>query len=567
MPLHQASLSHEPIEAQGVTLRALLRSSPMAVYVQDSRGRIQLWSPAAERLFGWKESEVVGGSDPTIGDSGWVSAFDGSAGRAAVVDLLEKRLHKDGRQLEVVVSVTPLETDSGMPTGVLTMASDATERLRAHREQEELLTRERAAREDAESTSRRLRVLAEASALLDGNLDYATTLGTLARLCVPALADFCVIDELEDDHISRLAYAHVEPEQEALLRRDPRQPLGHIKGRHPAAQVMLTGESIWVREVDGELLATMASSPAHLERLQRLQLHSLLVVPLASGGTVLGAVTLAFGPSRRRYTEADHAVAVELGRRAAVAVHTARLYRESRRAVRARERLLAIVSHDLRNSLATVLLNASAVVDSPATTDLDPGVRDQLDWIARSAEQMNRLISDLLDASAIELGRLSVAPCRQRVETIVREAARTYGPLAAERRIDFAAELTGALPDVLVDAGRIQQVLGNLLGNAIKFTPPGGEIRLRSSVEDGREVRFSVTDTGRGIEREDLSEIFELYWQGSRDRAPRVGAGLGLGIAKAIIGRHGGRIWAESAAGNGSTFSFTVPVAPSDEIG
>ncbi|MQA89106.1 MAG: PAS domain S-box protein [Gemmatimonas sp.] len=560
MTLHQTSASGAPQESSpSISLQSLIRSSPLALYVQGSDGRIRLWSPAAERLFGWTEAEVLGRLDPTLPGSDRGETFEEALIGARLVDLPDRRIHRDGRTLDVLVSVAPLDGDGGAPQGVITLAMDGVDRLDAERAQAHVLAGERGAREAAEGAARRSQVLAEASALLDGNLDYASALRILARLCVPTLADFCVIDELEDDHISRRAFAHLDKVQEILLRRDPRQPLGHFKERHPAARVMLRGESICIEVVDDEALATMASSDAHLERLRCLQLHSLLVVPLATGGTVLGAVTLAFGPSRRRYTEADRAVAEELGRRAGIAVHTARLYRESRRAVRARERLLAVVSHDLRNSLATVLLNSSAVVESPSASDIDPAIRDQLDWIARSAEQMNRLISDLLDASAIELDRLSLASSSNAVGALLSEAARTYAPLAGERRIEFDHDCPDSLPDVCVDAGRIHQVLGNLLGNAIKFTPPGGAIRLQAAVDSPGEVRFSVIDTGFGIEPDHLPEIFELYWQAEHDRAPRVGAGLGLGIAKAIVERHGGRIWAESQLGSGSRFHFTVP--------
>lgn len=243
-----------------------------------------------------------------------------------------------------------------------------------------------------------------------------------------------------------------------------------------------------------------------------------------------------------------------------LAADNARLYEEARAAMRARERVLAIVSHDLRNSLATVLLNSSAILESVPAEGQDPGQRDQLEWIARSAEQMDRLIRDLLDLSSIEAGRLAVEPRPCGAAAIVSDAVNFHVALAAEREVNIKRDLRGDgdLPAVIADHERILQVLANLIGNAIKFTAPGGSVVVRASVSDGA-VEFSVADTGIGIAERDLDSIFELYWQA--DRGHRRGAGLGLPIARAIVEAHGGSIRVESKPGAGSTFSFTLPIA------
>lgn len=247
----------------------------------------------------------------------------------------------------------------------------------------------------------------------------------------------------------------------------------------------------------------------------------------------------------------------EEGRR--TTTETARRYRDTRRGVRARERLLAVVSHDLRNSLATVLLNVTAIIDSPAAAKVERSIREQLQWIARSAEQMNRLIADLLDVSAIESGRLTLERSRQAPQELLNHTVEMYRLIAAEQKIALAVRFEEGLPDAWADAQRIQQVLGNLLGNAIKFSPEGTTIELAAAAESPRELRFSITDQGLGIEPEHLPDIFGLYW---RRRLSRTGAGLGLAIAKGIVEGHGGRIWAISEVKVGSTFTFTVPAAP-----
>lgn len=271
-----------------------------------------------------------------------------------------------------------------------------------------------------------------------------------------------------------------------------------------------------------------------------------------------GVMMIAADVTDRRRLELERGDLLEREQRARAVAEEAE--RRAREAVRARERLLAVVSHDLRNSLATVLLNSTAILDAPRTGGLNEAELEQIQWVVRSAEQMSRLISDLLDVSTIESGRLSVEPTPQGVEPIVWEALEMCRPLATEKKLQCRATVDDGISGVLVDAARIQQVLSNLLGNAVKFCEPGGSIEVRVS-SSGGEVQFAVADSGQGIPPEHLESIFELYWQGQRGR--QVGAGLGLAIAKAIVEAHGGRVWADSEIGRGSVFYFTVPAAPS----
>jgi PAS domain S-box-containing protein len=539
------------------------RAAPLALYVLDGEGCVRAWNRAAEALFGWCAEEVLGSADPTVGGGGAAGGetiLDEVVAGVTVSGRVTARSRKGGVRVAVVLSASRIDDADGGFAGVVITAAALGQEEGAAAESGALLERERTARRHAEAAVRRARFLADGSALLDGSLDYASTLENLARHVVPALADYCLIDELEDDQVSRVALAHVDPLREPLLKRSMRQPLTGDPEKHPVVRVMTTGASVLVEEVCPATLESIAHDERHLALLHALELSSFLVVPLSARGKILGAITFAYGESGRRYERADLEMAEELGRRAGMAVEAARLYRESRRAVSARERLLAVVSHDLRNSLATVLLNASAVLETPGAARIEPSVRDQLQWIARSAEQMNRLISDLVDVSAIEAGRLSLKLARQPVARLVSDAAEMCRPLATEKRIGLELQCADGLPDVWADAQRLQQVLGNVLGNAIKFSPPESSIALRA-IRDGlrEEVRFEVSDRGPGIEAEHLPAIFDLYWQGHR--GDLIGAGVGLAIAKAIVEAHDGRIWAESTPGLGSTFSFTLPLA------
>lgn len=226
-----------------------------------------------------------------------------------------------------------------------------------------------------------------------------------------------------------------------------------------------------------------------------------------------------------------------------------------RRAVRAREEVVAVVSHDLRSPLGTISAGAELLLDLDLSRERR---REHLRAIYRASEQMHRLIRDLLDVSRIEAGGLSIDATPTPVEELVRRAREIAAPLARDASLDLETSVEEGLPPVRVDRDRILQVLSNLMGNAVKFTPEGGRIRLRASREAG-EVVVEVADTGPGIAPEDQEHLFDRFWQ--VDRANREGTGLGLAIARGIVEAHGGRIWVESEPGKGSRFRFTLEAA------
>ncbi|HEX6071352.1 MAG TPA: HAMP domain-containing sensor histidine kinase [Longimicrobiaceae bacterium] len=226
---------------------------------------------------------------------------------------------------------------------------------------------------------------------------------------------------------------------------------------------------------------------------------------------------------------------------------------EAEEAARARDEVLAVVAHDLRNPLNLVLTSGSFLLDSHE--GLEPGAREHLSLIRRAAGQMNRLIQDLLEVAGIEAGTISVEPQEQGVEPLLRGACDAMQHLASAQQIELSCEIEAGLPPVYADRDRIDQVLGNLIGNAVRFTPQGGRIRVRGERADDR-VRFSVADSGAGIDAADLPHVFDRFWQAKRSREG--GVGLGLAIARGIIAAHGGEMWVESEPGRGSTFFFTL---------
>jgi signal transduction histidine kinase len=235
----------------------------------------------------------------------------------------------------------------------------------------------------------------------------------------------------------------------------------------------------------------------------------------------------------------------------ALAGENARLYEQAQQAVRMREQILAIVSHDLRNPLGTILMTTDALAKR--------GVLPQaVGRIQRAAERMRRLIEDLLDFASIEAGRLAIKRQPQDPGSMVQETLASLEGVAQEKGLQLTADIEPHLPKVYCDRDRILQVLSNLVDNAAKVTAEGGHIALRVETR-GHELLFEVSDSGPGISEEDVKHLFERYWRSGE--AEYEGTGLGLAIAKGIVNAHGGLIWAESELGHGATFLFTVPAA------
>jgi PAS domain S-box-containing protein len=236
------------------------------------------------------------------------------------------------------------------------------------------------------------------------------------------------------------------------------------------------------------------------------------------------------------------------------------LHKRLQRAVRVRDDTVGVVAHDLRNPVSAVKMLSHALLHLPQTQALPPEATEQLRLIREAALQMDRLIQDLLDITRAETGRLALNPQPTTTVALLEGALRTLRPLVEEARLELRMDLPSTLPNVNADPERIGQVLSNLIGNAIKFTEAGGRITVQAE-EDKDAIRVSVSDTGRGIAREQLPHIFDRYWQTAEPAIRSRGAGLGLPIARGIVQAHGGRIWAESEVGKGSTFIFTLPVA------
>ena len=445
--------------------------------------------------------------------------------------------------------------ENGVPVRIIGAGQDITERHEAEAVARRLIE-EQAGRAAAEMSARRAAFLAEASRVLGTSFDYHTTLATLTRLAVPSLADFCTVDILgRDGAIQRVGVAHVNPAKEQLLweitrwvRKDaPMVP--HLR------RALLEGQSTLIPEVDDAMLASNIIDEEHGRLLMQIRPRAVASVPLVVGDRSIGVLVMYTAESGRRYDADDLALAEELARRAALAVENARLYHETEQARRARDQVLSVVAHDLRNPLNTMLMASQLLAD---TLPAESPARRQVAIVQRAGDRMNRLIQDLLDIKRLESGRLTLDLRPIAARALLLDAVEMLRPVASASGLELVLDAPDDLPRVTADAHRVQQVLSNLIGNAIKFTPKGGRITVSAVSADG-EVRCEVGDTGAGIPADQLPHIFGQFWQATR--GDRRGIGLGLAIAKGMVEAHGGRIWVESTLGEGSSFFFTLRTA------
>ena len=386
-------------------------------------------------------------------------------------------------------------------------------------------------------SERMQRLLAGASAILGASLSHRETLAAIVSCTVPAFADVCFIDEIDEGRTATRFRAALASGHPVLVEPVTGAPLG--EGDRDAANPSAAAEA--ADAADGALLRASGAS-------------SLIVVPLSARGHALGVLIFAMTGSGRRYTENDLALAEELGYRAAMAIDNARLHRATQDAVRDRQDILAMVSHDLRSPLNTVAMAAASLLEG--RSDLCPPDRHIVELVGRSAKRMERMTNDLLDVASIEAGHLAIDARPVAVTTIVGESLEVMAASAAARPVELVVGAVEPLLLVRCDRDRVQQVLSNLLSNAIKFTPAGGTIKL--SVEGSEAfVRFAVTDSGPGIADSLRPHLFERYRQ-ANDTAAK-GRGLGLFIAKGIVVAHGGSVDVDTRPGRGTTISFRLP--------
>ena len=399
-----------------------------------------------------------------------------------------------------------------------------------------------------EHIEREQRFLAEAGEALASSLDYRETLNTVAHLAAGTISNFCVVEVIGED--GRFQPIASEDEDESHCRTlcavvDAASPQD---APEPIVRALSSNDVVVISQLPAE------DDDAFFQALRSMGAASVIIAPMVARDRPLGVILLASRREARVYSDDDARMARELARRAAMAVDNARLYEQAQRAVRARDEMLSVVAHDLRNPLGVIGMSAELISDGP--DPLPPSIRPSIDRIRRSTEQMNKLIQDLLDAGKIEAGKLMLDAAPTRAAELLKETEYMLRPLVERASLTFNVESDAALPLVMADRARFLQAIGNLVANSIKFTAAGGTVCIAARTTDGG-VAYSVTDTGRGIAPENLAHLFDRFWQ-ERPSDSR-GLGLGLAIVQGIVNAHGGTIRVESELGRGTTMSFVLP--------
>lgn len=411
--------------------------------------------------------------------------------------------------------------------------------------------------------------LADATAVLAESLDYGKTTARVSRLAVPILADWCLLDVVEEDgSVRRLEVAHADPAHGTLaadVRRYSALPEGNVE--HPATRVLLHGSPVLLPEVDEARMRAIAHSEEHFCTIQATGARSVMSVPLLIHRRILGVMTFIAAQSGRRYDEADLAVAQDLARRAAMAIENARLYEQARQAIRARDEFLSIASHELKTPLTPLQLQLHTLkekVNEFAMQDKRPWLVTRLQTIQRQSERLDHLVSELLDVSRIANDRLQLDLEEVDLAAVVREVVadfRSQGGLERPRS-DIRVEADGAIVGQW-DRMRLEQILVNLLSNALKY---GGGRPVTVAASRERDVAvLMIADRGIGIAAEDHERIFARFERAVSSRHYG-GLGLGLYIVREVVQRMGGTIRVASKPGEGATFLVTLPLHGSTAV-
>ena len=398
---------------------------------------------------------------------------------------------------------------------------------------------------DRKRTEREQKFLVELGTVLPSTLEVDQALSKIVALAVRDTADICVIDLLDHHNVLCRARVGYRDSDKTTLFDTHGRPLCWDK-----AASRKDGAPILIEALTAEVATSWGLSDEQIDSLQISGFRSAIEVPLRARGKTIGRLLLV-ATEAPKFEMRDLPFAEAIGTLAALSLDNKQLYCGAKQATKARDEVLGIVAHDLRNPLA-------AVASLAAVLQRKGHERQVGKEIANAADRMNRLIGDLLDITRIESGRLSLKRVRLSPVELVSDALEGQMRLASAAGLGLHLAVAPELPDIWADRDRLLQVFENLIGNSTKFTKRGGQITLHTAVI-GDDVLFSVTDTGRGISASHLPHVFDRFWQAPEDT--HRGLGFGLAIVKGIVETHGGRVWVQSAPGQGSTFFFTIPTA------
>jgi signal transduction histidine kinase/CHASE3 domain sensor protein len=532
------------------------------VMLVDAEGKTAYLNRAAKNLLGradvgvpiFQHAEIYG----LLNDAGEpVDASELPAARALStgrpVRDITMMVAREERQIAISVSATPLR-DDGRISGVIVTFRDITERRRLE--------------EAMQLQAERAQILADAGAFFASNIDPVWVTQAIAERVAEVLGDWAAVI-LKSSDSSELRVASIYHREMTSIGLAwsyiYRQPL--VVGEGIIGQVVSTGYPSLTQNLGGaqpagpELEGGYHAAP--------MKLASLLILPLRTRREMLGALVIAANDPDRAMSDEKLPLAEILAERAALAIENAKLYTDqvdARRKVedlsRLKDEFLSIASHELRTPVTSIKGYTQLAKTLIRENDLRTS-EEYLDIALDQIDRMSRLILELLDVSRIETGRLEIRREPIPWTTFVSDVVHRHHTAVSERR--FQLNLPVGHKRVIGDRDRLEQVLGNLMENAVKYSPDGSEI-LVTVEERGDQLVTSVADRGIGIPTDELGQVFERFHRGRQVSSTNYGGlGLGLYITKQIVERHGGSIWVESREGQGTTFSFSLPVTPAVE--
>ncbi|MGZ4090031.1 MAG: PAS domain S-box protein [Bacteroidia bacterium] len=521
--------------------RGLLEQYQDAIIIVDKHGTIEFVNNQFKSKFGYEPGEVIGMPLEELIPERFRMKHVGHRmkymghpiARPMGLGLDLYALRKDGTEFPVDISLVPFESDKGM---VFTaFIRDLSDRKRFEAQQ---------------------KFLAEISVALSENVDVEARLFSIANLCVPFLADFCLLFIDEKNKFVPKTWVH----REKSLQPDLGTLASDLFSKpeispYKAGTITENLKPLIIENVTDSFLHAVTTSEEKFKSFKDLNPVSILFVPLVAREKIIGVLILVMSSSGRKFTEEDISFITQVGYRIGLSIDNINLFHEAQQATREREDVLSIVSHDLRNPLSAIKSGAQLINSLAKDQDYET-LNKLVSTLTEASNFMERLINDLLDFSKIQQGILPVKVQEVSVKKLTEDVVQFAIAKVNEKSIDLSLKIPEPDFNFICDPHRIKQVLNNLLGNAIKFTPEKGKITLIVK-EQGDILQFSVADTGPGISEKDLPHLFERYWQ--EKKTAHLGTGLGLFIAKGIIEAHHGKIWVESKIGQGSDFHFEIP--------
>jgi PAS domain S-box-containing protein len=548
------------IQRQIRRTEAMIAGMVDGVMLVDRDGRVAFINPAGQRLLGRGDTGVpidrhaeVFGLRNEFGrrlDPKELPSAQALATGRPVRDVT-MMIHREDRNVAISVSATPLFEDDKISSVVVTFR-DITERRRLE--------------EEMQLQAERAQILADAGAFFASNIDPVWVTQAIAERIAEVLGDWAAVILKTETAELRVASIHHRDMASLGLAWSYvyRQPLN--VGQGIIGQVVATGVPSLTTDLGSAVSGLSLQADMTSYHAPSMRLASLLILPLRTRREILGALVIAANDPERAMTEDQLPLAELLAERASLAVENAKLYTEqveARRKVedlsRLKDEFLSIASHELRTPVTSIKGYTQLAKTLIRENDLETS-EEYLEIALDQIDRMSRLILELLDVSRIETGRLEMRRDTIDWPSFVREIVQHHHTSVSDRR--FHLSVPEQSKEIVGDRDRLEQVLGNLLENAVKYSPEGSEIFV--SVEDkGDHVVTSVCDRGIGIPSDELSQVFERFHRGRQVSSTNYGGlGLGLYITKQIIERHGGTIWVESKEGSGTTFYFSLPAAP-----